>query len=304
MLDQIYEWIMLPVQKALTTSVLLICYMVLFLFIDAAVPKFKEWTKALFLLVVVGTVGKDVLHAFSLIEEIAAVFSEMFLSIYPLLSASLLFSGSVLSILSWHPAILFFVQAMVYISSKWLIPAVGLAIVFDFASTLVPNVSFLRLAELIRFTVLSIVSACVIGYTILMSISGVAMVSVSQAISAPLKKVVEQTIPLVGSFVVEGFSLFNQFHALTTSWVGVTALVTVWTLAFLPTLQLVLAAFTFKYLGALLEPITYREVSRLLDDVGRSIFVLCGVSFLIAFAFVFTCLFLMVMVKMTLGGGT
>lgn len=303
-MEQIMDWIMLPVQKALTTSILLICYMLLFLLIDSVVPAFKEWTKALFLFVIVATVGKDILHAFTLIEKIAAVFSDLFMSIYPLLSSSLLFSGSVLSALSWHPVILFFVQAMVYISNKCLIPAVGLAIILDFASTLVPNVSFIRLAELIRFSVLTIVSACVISYTILMTVSGVTMLSVSKAISAPLKKVVEQFVPIVGSFVVEGFSLFNQFHSLTTGWLGTTALITVWTLAFLPTLQLVLSAFTFKYLGALLEPITYSEISRLLDDIGRSIFVLCGVSFLIAFAFIFTCLFLFVMVKMAVGGGT
>lgn len=303
MVEQIIEWILLPVQKALITSGILICYMLLFLFIDAAIPRFKEWTKALFLFVVVATVGKDVLQAFSLIKEIAEVFSDLFISIYPILGSSLLFSGSVLSVLSWHPAILFFVQAMVYISSKWLIPAVGLAILLDFASTLVPNVSFTRLAEFTRFTVLSIVSACVIGYTILMTISGVTLLSVGQAISAPLKKVVEQSVPLVGSFVVEGFSLFNQFHTLSTGWLGISALITVWTLAFLPTMQLVLSAFTFKYLGAVMEPIAYGEASRLLDDISRSIFVLCGVSFLIAFAFIFTCLFLLVMMKLTLGGG-
>lgn len=302
MITQVYEWLMLPVQKALYTSVILICATVFFLLIDAAIPKFKDWTRVIFLFVVVATVGRDVLSAFTLIEEIASVFSGLFLSLYPLLSTMLLFSNSVLSVMSWHPAILFFVQLMVYISSKWLIPAVGIAIILDFASTLVPNVSFARMAELLRFTVLTIVSACVIGYTFLMTISGIALLSVSQVVSGPLKKVVEQTIPLVGSFVVEGFSLFNQFTTLTTSWLGITAMVTVWTLAFLPTLQLVLSAFTFKYLAALLEPIAYGEISRLLDEVGRSIFVLCGVSFLLAFAFVFTCLFLLVMVKMTVGG--
>ena len=145
-----------------------------------------------------------------------------------------------------------------------------------------PNISFFRLAELIRLTVLTVVSACVIGYTILMTISGMAMMTVSKAISAPLKKVVEQSVPLVGSFVVEGFSLFHQFSALSTGWLGISALATVWTLAFYPAMQLVLAAFTFKYLGALLEPFTYTEMSRLLDDIGRSVFVLCGVSFLLA----------------------
>lgn len=293
-----------PIHHAMATSILLLCYVLLFLLIDMVIPQFKEWTKTLFLFVVLATVGKDVLQAFALVEEIATVFSNVFLSIYPLLASSLLLSGSIVNMLSLHPIILFFVQAMVYVSDKWLIPAVSLAVILDFASVIVPTISFARLADFIRFTVLSIVSACVICYSILMTISGVTMLSVSQAISAPLKKVVEQSVPFVGAFVVEGFSLFNQFQAMTTGWLGGTALVTVWTLAFVPSVQLILAAFTFKYLGAVLEPIAYSEISKLLDDVSKSIFVLCGVSFLVAFAFVFTCLFLIVFVKIALGGGT
>jgi len=74
------------------------------------------------------------------------------------------------------------------------------------------------------------------------------------------------------------------------------------TVAFIPTVQLVVSAYSLKLLAAILEPIAFDDICRLLDHISKSLFTLCAVSFLIAFSFMFSCFFLIVFVQVMAGG--
>ncbi|GLC88742.1 stage III sporulation protein AE [Lysinibacillus piscis] len=248
------------------------------------------------------TIGPIVVQAFTLIDEIAQGLAHLFTAFYPILTSSFLLSSSITAVASWQPMLLFFVQALTIVSSKWLIPGVLLAIVFDVCSVMVKEISFTRIAELIRFTLLSIVSASVICYILLMSVSGVAAFSVNAAVAEPVKKLIEENIPVVGSFVVDSFSMFQRMTQFSSSASSISAFIAVITVSFIPTVQLVISAYSLKMLAAILEPIAFDDICRLLDSVSKSLFTLCAISFLIAFSFMFSCFFLIVFVQIMTGG--
>lgn len=265
-------------------------------------PEFEKGTRLLFFLIVLATVGPVVVDSFRLIDEIAKGLSHIFMAFYPILTSTFLLSSSIMAIASWQPFLLFFVQVLTIISSKWLIPGVLLAVVFDVCSVIVKDISFTRIAEFIRFTILSIVSASVICYIILMSASGVASFSVNRAVAEPVKKLIEENIPVVGSFIVDSFSMFQHMSQFSTSITSISAFVAVVTVAFIPTVQLVVSAYSLKLLAAILEPIAFDDICKLLDLVSKSLFTLCAVSFLIAFSFMFSCFFLIVFAQVMAGG--
>lgn len=282
---------------------LILCgYVVIILIINMIVPEFEKGTRILFFLIVMATVGPVVVDSFRLIDEIGQGLSHVFMAFYPILTSTFLLSSSIMAIASWQPFMLFFVQVLTIVSSKWLIPGVLLAVVFDVSSTIVKDISFTRIAEFIRFTILSIVSASVICYIILMSASGVAAFSVNRAVAEPVKKLIEGNIPIVGSFIVDSFSMFQHMSQFSTSLTSISAFIAVVTVAFIPTVQLVVSAYSLKLLAAILEPIAFDDICKLLDHISKSLFTLCAVSFLIAFSFMFSCFFLIVFVQVMVGG--
>lgn len=265
-------------------------------------PEFEKGTRILFFLIVLATIGPVVVKSFTLIDEIAQGLAHLFTAFYPILTSSFMLSSSITAIASWQPFLLFFVQVLTIVSSKWLIPGVLLAIVFDVCSVIVKEISFTRIADLIRFTIMSIVSASVICYVLLMTAGGVAAFSVNAAVAEPVKKLIEENIPVVGSFIVDSFSMFQHMTQFTSSLTSISAFIAVITVSFIPTVQLVVSAYSLKMLAAILEPIAFDDICRLLDQISKSLFTLCAVSFLIAFSFMFSCFFLIVFVQVMAGG--
>ena len=282
---------------------LILCgYVIIILIVNMLLPAFENGTRILFFLIVLATVGPVVVDSFRMIDEIAKGLSHIFTAFYPILTSTFLLSSSVMAIASWQPFLLFFVQVLTIVSSKWLIPGVLLAVVFDVSSVIVKDISFTRIAEFIRFTILSVVSASVICYIILMSATGVAAFSVNRAVAEPVKKLIEENIPIVGSFIVDSFSMFQHMSQFSTSITSISAFIAVVTVAFIPTVQLVVTAYSLKLLAAILEPIAFDDICKLLEQVSKSLFTLCAVSFLIAFSFMFSCFFLIVFVQIMVGG--
>lgn len=299
---QIVSFLTDPFFLLLKMTLTLCGYVVIILIVNMVLPAFESGTRILFFLIVLATVGPVVVDSFRMIDEIAKGLSHIFTAFYPILTSTFLLSSSIMAIASWQPFILFFVQILTIISSKWLIPGVLLAVVFDVCSVIVKEISFTRIAELIRFTILSVVSASVICYIILMSATGVAAFSVNRAVAEPVKKLIEENIPIVGSFIVDSFSMFQHMTQFSTSITSISAFVAVVTVAFIPTVQLVVSAYSLKLLAALLEPIAFDDICKLLEQISKSLFTLCAVSFLIAFSFMFSCFFLIVFVQIMAGG--
>lgn len=71
--------------------------------------------------------------------------------------------------------------------------------------------------------------------------------------------------------------------------------------SFYPAGRLLIHALTFKFVAAIVEPFTGSTISGLLDDVGKSLLLLCAVAILLGIAFVFIWLILMIIMQLGVG---
>ena len=131
---------------------------------------------------------------------------------------------------------------------------------------------------------------------------GVALIQLNDAVKSPIKKLIEQNIPLVGGLIVEGLSFFQKTQSTVSSFVGLSFLTIVWSAAFYPAMVLLLHALLFKVMGAFVEPFSNMRISGLFDDVGKTLFVLCAVALLLGFAIIFIVLLCVVLMQMSMGG--
>lgn len=290
-----------PISSAIMTLILASLYISVLLVLQALLPYEHKLLEQLFVILFIVTFFKQVVEAFVIMNELTEVMQAFFITLMPLLSAVLIAVQAIFSFLAWNPVVLFIVQLLMFVTTKVFIPALLTALILDGCTRILPAISFTKAAEFIRATVLSLILASVLGLSTILTFSGIAFYQVSDVIKSPIKKLIEQNIPLIGGLIVQGFSLFTKYQGVATTFVGFSFLSTVWAAAFYPAGTLLIHALTFKMLGALAEPFTNGRISGLFDDVAKTLFVLCAVAFLLGFTIVLIVLLLIIFVQLGVG---
>lgn len=290
-----------PLKIAGQSIILIVTYTIVFLIIEAFAPKFKKWADVLFIVVLLLTLGQTVMESFSLMGQLAGIFSDFFMALYPVLASLLVILNAVFSFVAWSPIIFFIFQALIFLCKNILIPAITVSLILDFCTRFIQEMSFSKASDLIRGSVMTLITATLLAMMTVLSFTGVAFFTIDRTIATPAKKVIEQTIPIVGSLIVEGFSIFQKYQSTATTVAGFSAMTAFWLAAFYPAGKLLIHAMTFKFLAAIIEPFTSGSVSGLIDDVGKSLLVLCAVALLLGIAFVFIWLLLMVIMQLGVG---
>lgn len=292
---------MKPLTESATLLATLLLLFLLILIIEGISKHSRQFLSTLFIFLILIIVGQQVFDAFVLMKELASIFSAFFLAFIPLVSTVLAIMQSLISLVAWSPAIIFVLQLLVYCCDKLLIPSLFTALIFDICSRLYPQVTFLKVAELIRKTVFSIIAASILLLSSILTFSSVAFFSIQDTLANPLKKVIEQNVPIIGSLLVEGMSLLKKFQSTATTITGFTTITALLILSFYPAVTLLIKAFTFKLAGAIAEPFVNGRISSLLDDIGNTLFMLCAIALLLAIGFIVIWLILFFIVQIGTG---
>ncbi|MDS9471099.1 stage III sporulation protein AE [Sporosarcina pasteurii] len=268
------------------------------LFIDFLFPSFKKWTRIILFFIVISVALQPAFQHFILIRNVAYSLSSMFIGIYPIITASILAAGGTFNFLNFQPAMLLFANGSILLADKLLIPLLATALLLDVATRLLPDVPFTRLAELIRTTLFGTVTAVVTAYSIFITVGGTMSWALSGIASEPVKELIQQNIPIIGSFMTESIGSIGRYSSGVTVFVGGWIISAVWTVALVPSLKTLVTALFYRWIAALVEPFTNEDITGLLDDIGKTLLVLCAISFLLAFAFIYTAIFVIILVKL------
>ena len=290
-----------PLTESATLLTTLLLLFLMILIIEGMSKQSRQFLSTLFIFLILIIVGQQVFDAFVLMKELASIFSAFFLAFIPLVSTVLAIMQSLISLVAWSPAVIFVLQLLVYCCDKLLIPSLFTALIFDICSRLYPQVTFLKVAELIRKTVFSIIAASILLLSSILTFSSVAFFSIQDTLANPLKKVIEQNVPIIGSLLVEGMSLLKKFQSTATTVTGFTTITALLILSFYPAVTLLIKAFTFKLAGAIAEPFVNGRISSVLDDIGNTLFMLCAISLLLAIGFIVIWLILFFIVQIGTG---
>ena len=280
--------------------VVLLMAIIFGMLIDILFPAAKRWTRlGLFCIAVLYTLTPAI-EAMEEMQKFAKQMITLFMSVYPVLTAGLLMNSGTLAFSIWNPALYVFIQFTVLLTQKLLIPLLMTTILLDFISRFHPATPFTKLTDIIRTSLLSVVSAVVVFYSLFISVQGFVSWNISSAVTEPIKKIIQTNIPFVGNFFSESLSTFSRFSSSITSLTGGGIALTILVAVLIPTLKTISVAFSYRLIAAIIEPFGPEDLSSFLDDIGKSIFVLSILSFLIAFAFFYTAIFVVILVKFTL----
>ncbi len=282
----------------LSSFVIIIIATFMALMVDFLFPSFAKWTRMILIFIVVTVVLQPAFEHLTLIRDIANSISMMFISIYPILTASMIAAGGAFSMLNFQPAMLLFANGAIVLTEKVLIPLLTAALILDLVSRILPAVPFTKMADLIRTTLLGAVSAVVAAYSIFITVGGTMTWALTGLASEPIKELIRQNVPLIGSFMTESMGTIGRYSSGASVFAGGWLISAIWTVALIPSFKTLLTAFFYRWTAALIEPFANEDITGIMDDIGRTLFVLCAVSFLIAFAFIYTALFSIILVKL------
>ena len=272
----------------LSSFVIIIIATFMALLVDFLFPSFAKWTRMILIFIVVTVVLQPAFEHLALIRDIAHSISMMFIAIYPILTASMIAAGGAFSMLNFQPAMLLFANGAIVLTEKVLIPLLTAALILDLVSRILPAVPFTKMADLIRTTLLGTVSAVVAAYSIFITVGGTMSWALTGLASEPIKELIRQNVPLIGSFMTESMGTIGRYSSGASVFAGGWLISAIWTVALIPSFKTLLTAFFYRWTAALIEPFANEDITGILDDIGRTLFVLCAVSFLIAFAFIYT----------------
>lgn len=293
-----------PIGSLVTSILYAALYLLFYLLLLAIIPQQSAFIEQLFILLFIVIFSEKVVDAFFVLNELILVLQNFFIAMIPIVTMMLLAVQTIFAVVAWNPIVIFLIQLILFISTKLLIPTLILALFLDVCTKIYPAISFSKAAELLRTSVLSMILAAVLTLTSILTFSGVAFFQLNDAVKSPIKKLIEQNIPLIGSLIVEGLSFFQKTQSTVSTFVGLSFLTIVWSAAFYPAIVLLLHALLFKVLGAMVEPFSNIRLSSLFDDVGKTLLVLCAVALLLGFAIVFIVLLCVILTQLTLGGST
>lgn len=282
----------------LSSFVIVIIATFMALLVDFLFPSFTKWTRMMMIFIVIAVVLQPAFEHLALIRDIAHSISMMFIAVYPILTASMIAAGGAFSMVNFQPAMLLFANGAILLTESVLIPLLTAALIFDLVTRILPAVPFTKMADLIRTTLLGTVSAVVAAYSIFITVGGTMSWALSGFASEPIKELIRQNVPLIGSFMTDSMGTIGRYSSGLSVFAGGWFISTIWTVALLPSIKTLLTAFFYRWTAALIEPFANEDITGILDDIGKTLFVLCAVSFLIAFAFIYTALFSIILIKL------
>lgn len=262
-------------------------YIGLYLVLQALLPNEKKFLEQLVVVLFIVLVARQVFDAFVIMQQLIGLFQHFFIVLMPILTAMLYAVQAIFLVIAWHPLLLVFIQFLLWIARYAVLPMLVSAVILDCCTRLLPAISFAKASDFLRQTVLSVIAVSVFTLTAALTFTGAVFFQLSEAVKSPIKKLIEQNIPLVGNLIVEGLSLFQKSQSVVASLTGLAFLTAAWAAAFYPAVTLLVHALTFKLLGAVTEPLTNARLSGLFDDMAKTLFVLCAVAILLGFILVF-----------------
>ncbi|SER80581.1 stage III sporulation protein AE [Psychrobacillus sp. OK032] len=298
MMDEMLQTLLQPVKEVIQTFTYILLFGLVFVCLEWLIPASKRLLKFLFIMIICFYCLEPAIRTLDMIQALSNQLVTLFLGMYPLLTAGIALSGGAFLITLWNPMVMVFASFTTVLAEKVLIPSIMAAFIFDVITRIHPATSFSKMSDLIRMTLVGTTSIILVLYSFFMTLNGVFTWSVSGAVNESAKRLISNNIPFVGSLLTESISTMKSYSASASVVTGNAVLFSVLVLVSIPTIQTILIAFLYRLLGAILDPFIDGNISGLLDDIGRTLFVLSVISVLIAFAFFFTIILTMLFAKL------
>ena len=215
--------------------------------------------------------------------------------IFPIILTLITAIGSVVTASSFQPLLVVLSSGITKIFTVVLIPIFIFSIIFGIIGNLSKNIKLDKFSKFFSSLFNWIIG---IVFTIFMSfltLQGLTVSSIDTISIKTAKFAIKNYIPIVGSYLADGMGLIVASSVLIKNAIGISGILLLFSVVFLPVIQIAIVGLLLKLTSAILEPVCDKEVSDFLFSISKSLnmLIVClvaiGFMFLISVSLLMCC---------------
>lgn len=237
-------------------------------------------------LIIVGLIVNTFTDMLEIVEDAIVNISNFMNLLIPILITLMMTSGSIVSSGIAETVLLFAINIMSNLISKFIIPLILVATTLSIVSNFSDKVHVDRLSKFIKSAVIWILGVILTIFVCLLSIEGTLGQSVDGLTSKTAKAAVSTFIPVVGKVIGDSVETVIGCANILKNAVGAIGLVVILGIVAVPIIKVTIMWALIKILSALCEIIADEKVVKLLDAIGDSYKTLFGILVSVSVMFI------------------
>ncbi|MEG2936100.1 MAG: stage III sporulation protein AE [Clostridium sp.] len=209
-----------------------------------------------------------------LTQDVIKTISNFMTALMPVLIMLLASVGSVSQALIMDPIVMGLCTFGTHLYSTVIIPVVCMSFVLSFVNNISSDYNIGNLTDLLKKSALWVQGVFLTVFIGILTIRGIAGSSLDIVTTKTAKFAVESFVPVVGKAISDAFATVASYTLLLKNSISLLGTVILICIILLPIIKIYTLGFMYKLTSALLQPVTDKKVSSVIDSAGGSLMLL------------------------------
>lgn len=227
--------------------------------------------------------GKNTIYNLSKLSEIMS----------PIIISLMIAAGGNVSAKVYSPAVAFLSNGIINVITSIIIPLIAVMIVFTFISSLSSTYKFSKFIEIFTSIIKWILGILTAVFSIFLTIQGITSATFDGISIKAAKYAISNSIPIVGSFLKDGFDIMVAGSILIKNSIGLGIIISVFFTILSPLVFMICFSVLLKIAAAIINLISDGSVSDICSQSSKCISYIIASMLVVGFMF-FICILLMI----------
>lgn len=195
-------------------------------------------------------------------------------ALMPTLLALLAAVGGISSSAVFQPLLFSSITLITTFIKIFVMPLVLFSAVLSILNNLSDSVNISRLASLLKQVAIGALGLVLTAFTGIITVQGIASVSIDGATIRTAKFAVDNFIPIVGSFLSDAFDAVVSCSMILKNGIGIAGFIILLLICSFPLIKMFSIVLIYKVTSALIQPILDNQIVQCLNDMSNAMLVL------------------------------
>lgn len=209
-----------------------------------------------------------------LTQDVIKTISNFMTALMPVLIMLLASVGSVSQALIMDPIVMGLCTFGTHLYSTIIIPVICMSFVLSFVNNISSDYNIGNLTNILKKSALWVQGVFLTIFVGLLTIRGIAGNSMDIVTTKTAKFAVESFVPVVGKAISDAFATVASYTLLLKSSISLLGTVILICIILLPIIKIFAMGFMYKLTSALLQPVTDKKITSIIDSAGGSLMLL------------------------------
>lgn len=205
--------------------------------------------------------------------------------VFPILLTLLTAMGGTTSVGIYQPVMSFFSSTIIEIFTSFVLPLFLISIALNFISNLSNSIKLDKLSSFVNSLFKWVIGIMFTIFTAFISIQGISVAAVDGLSIRTAKFTIKNTIPIVGSYISDGFSLIVASSNLIKNAVGGAGLLLLLATIISPIIKLVLFVLALKLMAGIIQPLGDNKIANFISSLSKNMTMLLVMLVCVSFMY-------------------